>query len=74
MGINVLRGTGPTAINARKTQCKRGHPFGEANTRMNSKGQRVCRLCERAANQEIYRRRQEAKALGIPPNFRNLHS
>lgn len=31
--VNVLRGIGPTAINARKTHCKRGHEFTPENTK-----------------------------------------
>ncbi len=47
MRKNVLRGNGPTAINARKTHCKRGHPFDAANTRMSKLG-RNCRACDHA--------------------------
>lgn len=45
-GENVLRGEGPTARHARKTHCKRGHPFDEANTYRTPKG-RHCRACRR---------------------------
>lgn len=46
---NVIRGGGITAINARKTHCKLGHPFDEANTRLGRDGVgRTCRTCERA--------------------------
>lgn len=44
---NTLRGVGPTAINAKATHCKYGHPFDKKNTRRakcGSKG-RVCRKC-----------------------------
>lgn len=48
---NVLRGNGPTAINARKTHCKNGHEFTPENTfisrkagRDPSRGCRKCRL------------------------------
>ena len=44
--VNVLRGVGITAVNARKTHCKRGHPFDEANTKRVKKG-RECRTCRR---------------------------
>lgn len=42
---NLLAGIAPAAINARKTHCKRGHPFDEENTRRDAKG-RHCRTCE----------------------------
>jgi hypothetical protein len=43
-GVNVLRGRGPSAGNARKTHCDRGHPFDDANTYW-WKGSRACRAC-----------------------------
>ena len=44
--VNVLRGVGPTAINAAKTHCKHGHPFDEENTYTRPKsGNRDCRKC-----------------------------
>lgn len=44
--VNSLRGVGPSAQNARKTHCKRGHEFSPANTHR-YRGQRLCRLCGR---------------------------
>lgn len=41
---NGLRGIGPAARNARKTVCKRGHPF-----EMRPGGGRICRICQREA-------------------------
>lgn len=41
---NVLRGVGPSAQNARKTHCLRGHEYTEANT-YRSNGKRSCRTC-----------------------------
>lgn len=32
--------------NARKTHCKRGHPFDEENTRVEPDGARECRTCK----------------------------
>lgn len=43
--INILRGEGFAAVNARKTHCKRGHLFDEANTRIRANGNRGCRTC-----------------------------
>jgi hypothetical protein len=44
---NTLRSqTAHTAINARKTHCKRGHEFTEQNTRRTAGGNRVCRACD----------------------------
>ena len=49
MKVNVLRSlTNPSAINARKTHCKRGHAFDEENTyrfRYGSGWGRACRAC-----------------------------
>jgi hypothetical protein len=51
MRINVLRNEGPSAKNAKKTQCDHGHPFSETNTYVYAagprKGVRKCRVCER---------------------------
>lgn len=43
--VNVLRGDGPPAINARKSACLRGHPFDEQNTGRTKEGWRYCRAC-----------------------------
>ena len=45
---NILRSDAPTAINARKTHCIRGHEFTEANTYRRPDGNRNCRACGRA--------------------------
>lgn len=44
---NALRGVGPTAINARKTHCIRGHRLNEKNTYTKTGG-RSCRACVNA--------------------------
>lgn len=58
---NILRGSAPTAVHARKTQCNYGHPFDEQNTsvRYDKKGRRmrICLTCNRAA-QKRYRDRK----------------
>lgn len=47
------------AVNARKTHCKHGHRFDEANTYRWSRG-RTCRECTRMRQRE-YRERQRRK-------------
>lgn len=42
---NVIRGDSFAAKEAKKTHCKRGHPFDEKNTRITPKGHRDCRAC-----------------------------
>ena len=44
--VNLLRGEGFTAQQARQTHCKHGHPFDEANT-YRWRGHRACRTCQR---------------------------
>lgn len=57
--VNLLRGEGPSAKNARKTHCDYGHPFDEPNTRITPTGRRNCRACERRK----WRKRQCKKRL-----------
>ncbi len=50
--INTLRGDAPSAINARKTHCLRGHEFTRENTQLFDYGNsgrkgRSCRTCSR---------------------------
>lgn len=46
----------PNVVNAtdngqgRKTHCPRGHEYTEENTRMNAKGHRFCRACQKIRN------------------------
>jgi hypothetical protein len=42
---NVLRGSSPPAVHARKTHCLNGHAFDAANTYVRSNGYRECRKC-----------------------------
>lgn len=60
---NTLRGAGATAINARKTHCKRGHEFTPENTYEHPLG-RNCRTCLRSNAREL-RARSHA---GMPAN------
>jgi hypothetical protein len=46
-GENSLRGESPSAHNAQKTHCVRGHAFDEANTYIAANGWRGCRTCHR---------------------------
>jgi hypothetical protein len=39
----------PAAVNAAAQQCRRGHPFDEANTYVDPNGYRGCRACRTAA-------------------------
>lgn len=55
---NLRRGDGGPGINARKTHCKRGHPFDDGNTYRTSKG-RHCKVCRREALRR-YRQRSLA--------------
>jgi len=48
---NVLRGTGPTAVNKVKTHCIHGHEFTAENTTSNAGG-RKCRECHRRISRE----------------------
>ena len=44
---NVLRGVGLSALNYRKTECFHGHQYTPANTKLNTKGHRLCVTCLR---------------------------
>ncbi len=47
---NVLRSDGITALSARQTHCKYGHPFSAENTYFRSEGGRKCRICIKRQN------------------------
>jgi HNH endonuclease len=53
---NVLRGVGPTAINAKKTHCIHGHLLSGYNLIENKKGNRACRECKNRVRREEYQR------------------
>lgn len=55
---NVLRGIGPTAVNARKTLCHRGHPLDYTYP----DGRRDCRTCRRE-DRRRYEERQRQKII-----------
>lgn len=52
---NSLRGNNECAKNARKMECKNGHPFIEANTIRFGPGHRRCRTCEQAREARRHR-------------------
>jgi hypothetical protein len=62
---NTLRGISPSAMNARKTHCKRGHPFTRANTYTRRPRGRGCRICkhnyQKAWKREWRAKRKEEK-------------
>lgn len=51
---NMLRGESPSALNAQKTHCKRGHALDGPNLRLGSKGRRMCRTCIGASRRATY--------------------
>lgn len=63
--VNILRGTAPAALNAKKTHCMRGHEFTEKNT-YRVRGNRTCRTCAinkaTAWNQAHKERRRDISA------------
>lgn len=55
---NTLRGTAPTAVNARKTHCPKGHEYTPQNTIVHKdKGWRSCRTCRNAKFRVLNKRR-----------------
>lgn len=65
---NVLRGFGVTALNARKTECKYGHPFTPENTIIKKFG-KACRICQRIMDRDNKRRqRKRAKDAFLDAN------
>lgn len=60
--LNVLRSSGPAALNARKTHCPRGHELAGDNLLV-SGGRRHCRTCKRAANRRTKARLRAARGL-----------
>lgn len=57
---NIMRGCSPTAINARKTQCPRGHEYAPPELWIDKEGKRHCLACYRVRRRE----RREAALLG----------
>ena len=76
--INIMRGQSAPAINARKNQCPRGHPYNAANTIHLPNGGRRCRTCSegyymehrdqiRAQRSAAYRERAESLGKSVLP-------
>jgi HNH endonuclease len=64
-GVNTLRGEGPSAVNALKTHCPKGHPYDEENTYYEPDGKgRQCKTCSRERQREAYA--LISKGLGLP--------
>ena len=59
--VNLLRGIGPSAVNAAKTHCPQGHPYDELNTIVVRTG-RQCRACN------VERKRQSWPAMRAHAN------
>lgn len=62
--VNVLRGDGLPARNARKTHCKNGHALTGANVRTYGRRsgiERVCRTCARLYRNEYRRQKRASK-------------
>ena len=55
--VNILRGVGAPAQNARKTHCKYDHPLEGENLRVRS-GRRDCMICVRRRAREVAARRR----------------
>ena len=58
--VNILRGVGTSALNAKKTHCPLGHPYDATNTYHDPRGKRYCRACWRARD-----RRQARKQIAV---------
>ncbi len=59
--VNVLRGIGPTARNARKTHCPQGHPYSGDNVYIDPYGGRACRECHNTRQRQRYARGQTSR-------------
>lgn len=70
---NTLRGVGPTAVNARKTHCSRGHEFTPANTIWKG-DRRNCLACRQASREAVKKAVQGAsrKPKPTPETLRGL--
>lgn len=61
--VNTLRGTGLTAQNARKKDCKRGHPLSGKNLKIiRGRTYRTCRACHNELWRILRMRKRTARA------------
>lgn len=58
--VNVLRGNGRAAVQARQTKCYRGHDLVDVNVAPSSDGRRRCKKCRRIYAKERYAKNREA--------------
>lgn len=58
--VNILRGNGAPAQNARKTHCRNGHELTPENT-WNRVARRACKICDIAYQKHRRRSRQVAR-------------
>lgn len=63
---NILRGEGPTAQNARKTHCKRGHELNAENVRV-CRGERICWPCKLQRHKDARKARSALAKIGAKP-------
>lgn len=68
---NVLRGKAPTAANAQKTHCKRGHSFTPENTGV-VHNRRYCKTCNREHAIELYRLKREDQNKSYRPHKKRV--
>lgn len=59
--VNLARGYGVGALNARKTHCIRGHPLTGYNAGVTSNGGRYCRICNNASSLRRYHERRKLR-------------
>lgn len=55
---NIMRSNNPAAVNARKTECIRGHPLTTENVYKDPNGKRQCRKCRLVHQKESRKKRQ----------------
>ena len=65
---NILRGVSFSAINAKKTHCKRGHEFTEENTRFRIRDGSVRRSCRECDRSYIRTRRAAKRGEAVSPS------
>lgn len=61
---NVLRGNAPSAINARKRTCIRGHSLSGPDSRVELDGSRRCLICARRHNRRWILAKKRSSTMG----------